>query len=543
MRRAAVALWCSAVGLAAQAPHGFKTYENKLAPLTFHYPVAYKEVPLPPTEQLRVAHFVMDNDKRPRELKKFDDRLFAAATPFLDVFEFEDTSAPVTGAPEEKAEEAGPATVREAMEARSKVSSWEEFEKRLPAFQFVLDAKDDDAFTLRYRGRSPGAGMNLVGRLQRKREGNRVMGVYAISFEPHLDALTKIVSQVHKSLEPSDEDSGGLDAARLERLYQSGKYGAVEWRIKARMQLAKGWKAVDTDNYLIVHHTRRPGLVQNIAREIEAMRAFYSELFPADAPIDRVSVVRLCETLAEYKQYGGPPNTGGYWHPGNEELVLFDYRETQKGLSDQQKEAMGKRKLSDADSFLVLYHEAFHQYIHYAVGEFSPHDWFNEGYGDYFSGAVVSRNTGRVLRIDPSPWRIHRAKDQCEFGKGFLSLKQVLSAERAQFYNKSHIADYYAAAWSFIYFLKHSDEVAKHPRWSKLLDDYFQCVKRCYKEQLATAGDSPDLRQKQVASFEARKKALAETLQGIDLDELQAVWKKFVIDMKDPWPNLRKKGD
>ena len=44
----------------AQAPPGFKTYENKLAPLTFYYPTAYKEVPLPPTEQLLVAKFVLD---------------------------------------------------------------------------------------------------------------------------------------------------------------------------------------------------------------------------------------------------------------------------------------------------------------------------------------------------------------------------------------------------------------------------------------------------------------------------------------------------
>ena len=42
-----------------------------------------------------------------------------------------------------------------------------------------------------------------------------------------------------------------------------------------------------------------------------------------------------------------------------------------------------------ADTLAVLYHEAFHQFIFYSVGEVAPHSWFNEGHGDYFSGADV----------------------------------------------------------------------------------------------------------------------------------------------------------
>ena len=32
----------------------------------------------------------------------------------------------------------------------------------------------------------------------------------------------------------------------------------------------------------------------------------------------------------------------------------------------------------------MLYHEAFHQFIHYSAGELPPHSWYNEGHGDYF---------------------------------------------------------------------------------------------------------------------------------------------------------------
>ena len=524
--------------LVAQAPPGFKTYENKLAPLTFHYPTAYKEVPLPPTEQLLVAKFVM---KKPvRELKKLDKHLFKSATPMLHVFRFEDGAAPVTGGNDGQEQDTqGPSTVREAMEARSRVRSWEEFEQRLPRWSLRATADDPDTFVMQLK--RGGARTRIVGRLARKRVGGTIVGVYGYSFEPHEKRLEKIVDQVIKSMAASKGGSGSLDEARIDRLYARGKYGAVQWRKKVRAKLAKGWKAVDTENFLIVHHSKNRGLIQRVERDIEAMRKFYMQLFPPTGEIDRVSVVRICETLEEYHQYGGRPGTGGFWHPGNEELVLFDYSYTQRKMSPEQKKAMRGKRLTSADSMLVLYHEAFHQYIHYAIGEFSPHYWFNEGYGDYFSGAIVSRNTGKVRRVDPSPWRIHVAKDMCEFGDGYLPLEKILRAERAQFYNPARAGHYYAGAWAFVYFLKHSKQALAHPQWSQILATYFEAVKSSYREEVASFGEEPDLGEKLLAGAKARRRAIEETLDGIDLDELEKTWRQWVVDMRDPWPGKRKK--
>lgn len=522
----------------AQAPPGFKTYENKLAPLTFHYPVAYKEVPLPPTEQLLVARFVLED--RPRELKKLDERVWKQALPRLEIFRFEEPG-PKTGADGGGAGSNAPATVREAMEQQSRVESWPEFEKRLAAWRLVPDAGDPDAFRMEWKGQNGAGDTAIVGRLARRRDGATVFGVYGHTFAPHEKALEKIVERVAKSLALSDEDSGEMAAAKIDRLYATGKYGAVEWRKQIRQGLARGWRAVDTENYLIVHHSKNDGLIRRVARDVEAMRTFYATLFPPSGPIDKVAVVRICQTADEYRQYGGPPGTGGYFHPGNEELVLFDYSYTMRTLSEEQKEALDGRRLTSADSMLVLYHEAFHQYIHYAIGEFSPHDWFNEGYGDYFSGASVNENTGRVTRIEPSPWRIHLAKDMCEFGKGWVPLKEILEAERAVFYNRSRIANFYAGAWSFVYFLQNAKEVAANPKWSQLLQTYFDAVKQSYQDELKALGAEPDLAKKQVAGFKARKLALAKALDGVDLEQLEKVWRQWVVDMKDPWPGQRKK--
>jgi hypothetical protein len=129
----------------------------------------------------------------------------------------------------------------------------------------------------------------------------------------------------------------------------------------------------------------------------------------------------------------------------------------------------------------------------------------------------------------------------CEYGEGFVPLEQILKAERAAFYNPAHIRFFYAGAWSFVYFLKNSKEVAANPKWSKILQTYFDSVKDGYRDELAKLGPTPDLQGKMIAGFNARKKALAKTLEGLDIAELEKVWRKWVVDMKDPWPSQRKK--
>jgi hypothetical protein len=527
--------------LVAQAPPGFKTYENKLQRLSFFYPVAYQEMPLPPTEQVSVAKFVLK--VKPHDLK-MDERLFDAMKPEIEVFHFE-AEAPKTGASStpgaEPTEDRGPATLREAMEQSNRVSTWQEFTERLGEWRLEEERKKPGHFSMVYTGEWRVPGTMPIGYLVRKQVGIETFGVYGYGLVEYQKQLHAQVTRMAGSLKIADEAAGDLAEAAIERQYASGKYRAVEFRKKARAALAQGWKARDTENFLIVHHSKNEGLIKRIARDIEAMRALYMELFPPTRPVDAVAIVRICRTKDEYHQYGGPPSSGGYWHAGNEELVFFDYSYTMKTLDDDERKRMGKAKLTDDDSLLVLYHEAFHQYIHYAVGEFSPHDWFNEGFGDYFSGAQVGDTTGRVLRIDPSPWRIHTAKDMCEHGANFIPLKDILQAERAVFYHPSRVRFFYAGAWSFLYFLNQAKEVAAHPRWSKLLTDYFDAMKSCYAAELAKVGDQPNLEDKMRSGMLARKAAMTKALDGIDIAELEAAWRKWVVAMKDPWPSLRAK--
>lgn len=523
---------------AAQAPAGYRSFQNKTAAVQFAYPTSLQEVPLPPTEQVLVAKLVAK--EMPGDLHKvLRNQLYKTNEHRLHVFYFE-ADAPVTGPDAENAP-SGPATVREAMEQQGRVTTWGEFCKGFgDDWLLTEEPKKPGVYTLTFRAIWPAALPRPVGYLIKKTVDQATFGVYGFSYEPTQQLLQSQVTKVAGTLALTNESAAARALAAIDRLYASGKYRAVAARKKARQELAEGWKALDTENYLIVHHCKNDELVRKIAREIEAMRALYTELFPPSGPMDQLSVVRVCRTMDEYHQYGGPPNTGGYWHPGNEELVFFDYTQTMKTLDRDAKRAMGNRKLTDEDTLLVLYHEAFHQYIYYAVGEVAPHDWFNEGYGDYFSGADVSIG-GKVTKVDPSSWRIHLAKDMCEYGEGFVPLDELLRAERAVFYHPARIRFFYASAWSFIYFLRTSKEVAAHPQWSQLLKVNFDTMKQTYQQLLSELGEKATLEQKQLAGFQARKTALAKMTTGLDVAALEAAWRKYVVEMKDPWPDQRKK--
>lgn len=522
---------------AAQAPAGYRSFQNKTAPVQFAYPTSLQEVPLPPTEQVLVAKLVAK--EKPEELHKLHDRIYKTNEHQLHVFYFEG-DGPATGVDAESAP-SGPTSVREAMEQEGRVTTWEAFCKAFEdAWILTEEPKKPGVYTIASRTPRPAGVPRPVGYLIRKTVDHATFGVFGFTFDACLPLLQTQVTKVAGTLAPANEGAAARALAAIDRLYASGKYRAVATRKKARQDLAEGWKALDTENYLIVHHCRNEDLVRKIAREIEAMRALYTELFPPSGAMDQLSVVRVCRTMDEYHQYGGPPNTGGYWHPGNEELVFFDYTQTMKTMDSKAKRSLGNRKLTDEDTLLVLYHEAFHQYIYYAVGEVAPHDWFNEGYGDYFSGADVSSG-GKVTKVEPSSWRIHLAKDMCEYGEGFVPLAELLRAERAVFYNPARIRFFYAGAWSFLYFLRTSKEVAAHPQWSQLLTVYFDTMKQTYQQLLAEPGAKASLEQKQVAGFEARKAALTKMLAGLDLAALEAAWRKYVVEMKDPWPDQRKK--
>ncbi len=322
------------------------------------------------------------------------------------------------------------------------------------------------------------------------------------------------------ALKAKVEEPAAAEESRWVRYYaRKPKYKGADFRVKVRESAVKGWKVDDTENYILVYSTKNEALIRVMKRELEAIRRAYEDLFPPDRPVDAVSAVRICETKDEYMQYGGPPRSGGYWYDKAEELVFFDYTEEERERGE------GKE-----NSRIVLYHEAFHQYIFYSVGRLAPHSWFNEGYGDYFSGAEFD-SSGKVRKIGPNPWRISHIKRVLRSGAE-EKWKDIIRYEQSKFYEPQRRSKCYSQAWSMIYFLN-SKEVADHPAWSLILPTYFETLKASHRAEmeLLSEADRGDESLTEPANLRSREKAVAAAFEGVDLDEIQASWRRFVLDL------------
>ena len=519
----------------AQAPAGYRTVRDEYSGLEYFAPADYLEIPLPPTEMVLRGQYrrktVPDEiatGSRESMIKR-NPAYAEGLLPRVVVFAF----TKKTDAKRGYAGEATPevplgevSNLRELQEQRSQVDNFDEFlEERLA--QYVATPVNGKGG--HYELSQQNAKKVAIGYLILNEEGNEVSGVYGVTVEEAFERIRRTVTVMAGSLKPLDAADAATLQRAIDQIYTTSKLRGIDARKRARATLARGWKAADTPNYIIVHRSPDEGLINKIARDIEAMREVYEKLFPPARPVEAVSVVRVCRNRGEFMAYGGPPTAGGYWSAGNEELVFYDYEQSKKDSASVK--AQGARG-SDKDSLLVLYHEALHQYLYYAVGEISPHDWFNEGHGDYFSGAFIPGQSTKVVEIRPSRWRVDIAKKQMSGPKPTIGLEQLLRAERNEYYNPAKIRDFYAAGWSLVYFLRTSPKVKAHPEWSKLIDRYFDTLKGTYAEGLKKEGDAPSLEAKMRLQQAARTAAIEALMNGLTIPPLEAEWQAFIRTVK-----------
>jgi hypothetical protein len=297
----------------------------------------------------------------------------------------------------------------------------------------------------------------------------------------------------------------------------SGADPEAAYAERAIAGLPKGWLHKRTDHYVIVYDKTveftTPGLVNRIANQLERIRAqVYEPLFPAARPITALSIVKVTQDYEQYRQYDAPEGSAGYWSWPSRELVFFcnptDFNVTLD----------------------VLNHEAFHQYIFYAVGQVSPHSWFNEGHGDFFAGYDLKE--GKFLQRK-FHWRQDRIKGAIE-NRTHVPLEKFLRFSQAEYYrrggNKSageDIGQNYAQGWSLVWFLRTTSD----SRYAGILDRYFGKLKeevaawRAAEEAEAAKANRPvaelippDVNQKAIdAAYEAG-------FQGVDLQQLEKDW-------------------
>jgi len=532
---------------AQRVPSGMYRVEQPEAGYRFFCPRSFKQIPVQPGDRVVVGQYVQPKrrsgdarPRRPRSSSAVEMWIFSIAKP---------VDRPVVGVKIRPPVEAGtpgpegaepaetgpkPRSYDEVVAERLSASSFDELvKKRLRGWHVVATEEESDRerswreIDLAYVPKlPPGTDPQKVDfdevATRRARAwiydiGEAWLGLVGFAPVEVFGRRMRDFARSARSLEPMVME--GLDRSELESFYaEHPEYKDPAFRIERRQRLARGWEAIDTENYLILHHTRDDRLLRMLERNLEAMRRFYEEFFPPAEPVKAVSVVRVCQDRQEYIDYGGAPRSAGYWNFVAEELVLYD------NVAGRDGSRFGNR-----DTVIVLYHEAFHQYIHYSTVELPPHSWFNEGYADYFSGAVVYANTGNIKEVKANPWRVGIIRKAVEEGR-HVPLSELIEMTKAQYYARASLC--YAQGWSLVYFLETSRGARRHSEWDRILPTYFATLKTEWaKERLALSPQST-LEVKNKAGQRARDRALEAAFEGVDLGELEEEWKEFVSRLR-----------
>ena len=518
--RAAIAtamLIVVAAGAPAQTIDGFRTFEHPTAGLSFKYPQDFKSVPTQPTEELIIARFVReepylarkaDRNRRPESFAVF-------------VLKPQTTGVAAASDP--------PRSHEEAVARANAITGLDLFlksrygEVKLVPLAAGLKAKkgyDEWKMTAPVRGY-----------VYTREAGGRTVGVVGFADEEVYDAMSKRFRTVGQTLRKSDGDKA-LDQA-LE-YYDDKDFRDPGFRAAVRAKLLKGWQARDTENFLIISNSDNAKMVSKIAADLEAIRPLYMTYFQPVKEIEAVSVVRICKDFDEYRRYGGPQGSGGYWNPVAKELVFFDYAKVPKSADTNSRHA------DERDAYIVLYHEAFHQYIYYAAGEIAPHSWFNEGLGDVFSGTVIYTDSLRVKEVGLNRWRIHVVREANETDK-WIPLAELFKAEQHEYYNREKVRWMYAEGWSLCYFLMIAKDGAQdNPEWRSIIPDYFAELKRASDAKVKALPKEAKIGERMEAEKAAREQALKFALEGVDVDALETAWRAWIKKTKDPWVATRK---
>jgi tetratricopeptide (TPR) repeat protein len=131
------------------------------------------------------------------------------------------------------------------------------------------------------------------------------------------------------------------------------------------------------------------------------------------------------------------------------------------------------------DTQLVAWHEGFHQYLDYYVGDVPL--WFNEGQAEYYGGSRLDKTGKKVSVGQTEPWRVgalqallakkrlQRAEwlMQCPRDQ-FMRLEPPKAGETAAAVWTA--GDNYAASWALVHFCLEGE----NKRWARPLMDYFK---------------------------------------------------------------------
>ena len=274
----------------------------------------------------------------------------------------------------------------------------------------------------------------------------------------HLNEFPDSDAAYSKALEIKPDYLGALRNRALERL-TAGRYQESREDVKKGLAIAKNdpelhaielklqlaiegpkWSLKfekETENYVIKTNVDQV-LADMFAQKAELIRKLYVAWFDQTfkshpkLPKRKYPIIIFADTKEYHSFFPGMDMAGGHYDPAIRQLFFFKYQ-------------------NPDDGWAVLFHEAFHQFLHPYLESAAP-DWFNEGLGDYFGGAKHVKVPEEHMQIAPFNWRLGLAKQLINSGQA-RPLEQLLRLMHNQFYDPATMGQNYAEGWSFVYFL------------------------------------------------------------------------------------------
>ena len=221
----------------------------------------------------------------------------------------------------------------------------------------------------------------------------------------------------------------------LVMLSAAGLYPALsaQERIgKARGKIKIAWSELNTKNYKIEYEAVIPvQTAQKIGGELEDILVQYQGLFRFKS--SKKMLVRFMDSENTYEQVGGDPRMAGFYNPGSGYLVI--------------------KQLPFYDLIPIVYHEAFHQYLHSFVGDVQIPIWFNEGMAVYFEGMQRDEKS-KTRALSPKlikRGKIRMVKDAINT-RTQIPLETLLKVTHEEFHDKENEALYYSQSFAVMFY-------------------------------------------------------------------------------------------
>ena len=274
--------------------------------------------------------------------------------------------------------------------------------------------------------------------------------------------------------------------------------------------LCSDWSTLTSSkgNYIIEYATRQD-FAKRCGEEMEQIQALYRHVIPTQKPIPPCRI-KIFDREEDFKDYSGALGAAAYWSPMQAEIVGYRFEGDKLKLDSNEEMTIAEDRNPEEVTFKILYHEGFHQYMHYYMGSarsiYVP-SWLNEGMGDYFFGGEWNK-TRNKFTIGINDWRIRKIHAAVKKNE-HVPLDKIFRYEQRDYYRDAGLC--YAEGWSINYFFQMSDVARKRG---------YGAIPKAMMEELKASGNW--------------EKATDKIFGALDLKKMEEEWKEYVLSLPVP---------